>query len=223
MTKKFGKLGKIALAVASASILSFSVQAEELRFALGFPAGVPLEAAKAYSKAVSDLTDKKLSVKVYELSLLNHSEMSSGIGEGIADIGYLLTAYSPSDYPYSNMGADMSMKMALDTAASGKEGLAYSGAMLEYIMLNCKECLDEFKKNNQVYTSVVSTPAYGLFCNTPIEKIEDIKGKRVRISGAAWARWARNFGASPVAMPIGEVYEGLSQGVIDCTMMSAPN
>ena len=220
--KKINKLYKYALAITSASVLSFSAQAQELRFALGFPAGVPLEAAKAYSKAVSDLTNKKLSVRVYELSLLNHSEMSAGIGQGIADVGYLLTAYSPSDYPYSNMGADMSMKMALDDVASGKEGMAYSGAMLEYILLNCPECLNEFKKNNQVYTSVVSTPAYGMFCNKPVKNVQDLSGKRIRISGAPWARWVRNFNASPVALPIGEVYEALSQGVIDCTLVSAP-
>lgn len=221
-SRKLGKLSKYALALASASVLSFSAQADELRFALGFPAGVPLDAAKAYSKAVSDLTNGDLTVRVYELSLLNHSEMSAGIGDGIADIGYLLTAYSPSDYPYSNMAADLSMKLALDDSIAGKEGLAYSGAMLEQILLNCPECLKEFKDNNQVYTSVVSTPAYGLFCNMPITKAEDLAGKRIRTSGAPWARWVRSFKASPVVLPIGEVYEGLSQGVIDCTLMSAP-
>lgn len=146
--------------------------------------------------------------------------MSSGISQGMADLGYLLTAYSPSDYPHSNLGADMSMQTALQNEVLGKEGYAYSGAMLEYIMLNCPECQNEFASNNQVYTSVVSTPAYVMFCNEPVNTVEEINGKRLRISGASWARWAKNFGGSPVALPVTEVYEALEQGVVDCTFLS---
>lgn len=194
--------------------------ADTFRFALGFPSGAPVEAAKKYAEAVQEYTNKKHRVRVFELSLLNHSEMSDGINKGLADIGYLLTAYTPSDYPYSNMGADLSMLTALDNKIAGQEGYAYSGAMLEYIMLNCDECQEEFSKNNQVYTSVVSTPAYVMFCNDPVNSLDSVKGKRIRISGAPWARWSRAFEAQPVALPVGEIYEALSQGVVDCAFLS---
>lgn len=194
--------------------------ADTFRFAVGFPAGAPVEAAKKYAEAVQEYTNKKHRVRIFELSLLNHSEMSEGINKGLADVGYLLTAYTPSDYPFSNMAADFSMLTALDNKLSGQEGLAYSGAMLEFIMLNCEECQQEFTKNNQVYTSVVSTPAYVLFCNNPVKSVADVKGKRIRTSGAPWARWSRAFEAQPVALPVGEIYEALSQGVVDCAFLS---
>ena len=206
--------------VLSTAAITSSVQADTLRFAVGFPSGAPIEAAKKYAEAVKKNTNNEHSVKIYELSLLNHSEMSSGISQGMADLGYLLTAYSPSDYPHSNLGADMSMQTALQNEVLGKEGYAYSGAMLEYIMLNCPECQNEFASNNQVYTSVVSTPAYVMFCNEPVNTGEEINGTRLRISGASWARWAKNFGGSPVALPVTEVYEALEQGVVDCTFLS---
>src|SRR5690606_36929109 len=76
--------------------------ADTFRFAVGFPAGAPVEAAKKYAEAVQEYTSKKHRVRIFELSLLNHSEMSEGINKGLADVGYLLTAYSPSDYPFSN-------------------------------------------------------------------------------------------------------------------------
>lgn len=220
--KKFIYACSLVLTTSGLTLSPLSAEATELRYAVGFPAGVPLEAAREYSSAVSELTDGQYSVRIFELSLLNHSEMSSGIGDGMADIGYLLTAYSPSDYPFSNLGADMSMQLALDDRAEGKEGFSYSGAMLEYILLNCPECLNEFKANNQVYTGVVSTPIYGMFCNDPVTTVADMEGKRIRISGAPWARWVKNFDASPTALPIGESYEALSQGVVDCTLFSAP-
>lgn len=203
-----------------ASAVSMSAQADTLRFAVGFPSGAPIEAAKKYAEAVKEYTDNRHKVKVYELSLLNLSEMSEGVTKGLADVGYVLTAYSPSDYPYSNLGADMSMSVALSDKALGKEGIAYAGAMLEYIMLNCDECQNEFTKNNQVYTGVVATPSYVMFCNEPTNSVEDLKGKRLRTSGAPWARWAKAFDAQPVSIPIGEIYEALGQGVVDCTFLS---
>lgn len=217
-TKKF-VAGMLGAAVVSAFAVQPAV-ADTFRFAVGFPSGAPVEAAKKYAEAVQEYTNKKHRVRIFELSLLNHSEMSDGISKGMADVGYLLTAYSPSDYPFSNMGADLSMVTALDNKISGREGYAYSGAMLEYIMLNCQECQDEFSKNNQVYTSVVSTPSYVMFCNDPVTSTESVKGKRLRISGASWARWARAFEAQPVALPVNEVYEALSQGVVDCSFLS---
>ncbi|MFV9475189.1 C4-dicarboxylate TRAP transporter substrate-binding protein [Advenella sp. RU8] len=212
--------GLIGGALVAASLV-MPAKADTLRFAVGFPSGAPIEAAQKYAEAVKELTNNKHRVRIFELSLLSHAEMNEGINKGLADVGYLLTAYSPSDYPFSNMGADMSMSVALNDKIPEKEGMAYSGAMLEYIMLNCPECQGEFKKNNQVYTGVVSTPVYTMFCNAPVDTVEELKGKRIRISGAPWARWAREFGAQPVALPIGEAYEALSQGVVDCTFFSA--
>lgn len=218
--KRKKKIAQAIIGAVCTSLIAFSAHADTFRFAVGFPSGTPIEAAKKYAEAVKEYTDNKHRVRVFELSLLNHSEMSEGISKGLADIGYLLTAYTPSDYPFSNLGADMSMLMALDDKFIGQEGYVYSGAMLEYIMLNCPECQNEFSSNNQVYTSVVSTPAYVMFCNDSVVNEDDLKGKRLRISGAPWARWARNFGAQPVALPVGEIYEALSQGVVDCTFLS---
>src|SRR5690606_23606037 len=132
--------------------------ADTFRFAVGFPAGAPVEAAKKYAEAVQEYTNKKHRVRIFELSLLNHSDMSEGINKGLADVGYLLTAYTAFDYPLSYMAADFSMLTTRDNKLSGQEGLAYSGTKLEFNMLNCEECEQEFTKNNQVYTSVVSTP-----------------------------------------------------------------
>ena len=214
------KLTKVTLGVVLSGLMGVSAHADTLRFAVGFPSGAPVEAAKQYADTLKKQTNNKHRVRVFELSLLNHSEMKDGISKGLADVGYLLTAYSPSDYPFSNMGADMSMTVALNSKIPQQEGFAYAGAMLEYVMLNCPECVKEFSRNNQVYTGVVGTPTYTMFCNNPVNTVEKLKGQRIRISGAPWARWAREFGAQPVPLPIGEAYEALSQGVIDCTFFS---
>src|SRR5699024_9319802 len=111
----------------------------------------------------------------------------------LADIGYVMNGYFPSDYPHSNLAGDMHMLTSLDDRIYDQEGYAYAGAMLEYIMLNCPECQQEHLDNNQVYTGTVATTRYIMFCNDPVDSIDKIKGKRVRIAGAPWARWVKYF------------------------------
>lgn len=52
--------------------------------------------------------------------------------------------------------------------------------------------------------------------------MNDLNGKRLRHGGANWSRWAVAMNASPVSMSVNEMYEGISQGVLDCTIQSTP-
>jgi TRAP-type C4-dicarboxylate transport system substrate-binding protein len=52
-----------------------------------------------------------------------------------------------------------------------------------------------------------------------IKSLEDLKGLRMRSPSAAQARQLAVMGATPVAMPITEVYPGLERGVIDGSMV----
>lgn len=59
-----------------------------------------------------------------------------------------------------------------------------------------------------------------IYCRVPVEKLSDIKGKRVRTSGASQSDFIAYLGGSPVNMPFGEVQQALEQGVIDCAITS---
>ncbi len=57
------------------------------------------------------------------------------------------------------------------------------------------------------------------FGKSPIRKLEDFKGKKMRVNATAAERAKmREFGASAVPMDLPEVIPGLQQGVIDGTM-----
>ncbi len=85
-------------------------------------------------------------------------------------------------------------------------------------MNDCPACMDEMSAQNQVYLGASSTTSYVLQCAVPLGSTTDLEGKRIRAAGAYWARWAETVGAVPVSMSINETLEGLSQGVVDCTM-----
>jgi TRAP-type C4-dicarboxylate transport system substrate-binding protein len=56
-----------------------------------------------------------------------------------------------------------------------------------------------------------------LHSKKPIEKLEDVKGLKIRCTGMA-AKIAGALGATPVAMPMGDTYDALSRGVVDASM-----
>ena len=57
-----------------------------------------------------------------------------------------------------------------------------------------------------------------LYCRDEFRGLADLKGRKVRGSGASQADFVKYFGGIPVSMSFGEVQQGLQQGVIDCAI-----
>lgn len=214
----------LAALLGAGTLGAAQAEAQQLRYAMGFPPGSDSDvAAKKYAETLSELTNGELSVRVFALSLLNFAETPSGVRDGIADIGYVLTPYFPQQFPHMNLAAEASMALHLqDESVKGREGYAYVGAMAEFVLLNCPECQDEMKQQNQVMTSNAGSTQYGLTCTKKVTTVEDLRGTRLRVAGSHWSRWAQEFGASPVTLSSNEAAEALSQGVVDCVVISAP-
>lgn len=211
----------LAMAVGLMALTPLTLQASELRFASGYPSGsITSEALGVFTDRLAELSGGDLSARVFELSLLNLKETPSGIRDGMADMGVVLTPYFPSDYPHTNMVAEVSMSIELTDGGSSQAGLVYTGAMSEFIFLECAECRDEFEAQNQLFLGSAATPPYSLLCREKIDSLEDLDGKNLRTSGAQWARWAESVDANPITMSVNEIYEGLSQGVVDCSVQS---
>ncbi|MFC0278262.1 C4-dicarboxylate TRAP transporter substrate-binding protein [Falsigemmobacter intermedius] len=193
-----------------------------LSYAHGFPPGSDTDKATAsLSARIDELTGGKIKIEAYPMSLLNFLETPDGIRDGMADMGWSVPAYAPALFPRTNMLAELNMQ-TLFAGRTSNLNMAYAGAMGEYIMLHCADCRAEYTKHNQVYTGFTASTNYGLQCVKPVTTLEDIKGKRLRVAGAQWARWATALGATSVSLPLNEIFEGLSQGVIDCVVTAIP-
>jgi len=57
-----------------------------------------------------------------------------------------------------------------------------------------------------------------VYCNAPISGLSDLKGKKIRASGAAIGDFVTALGGTPVSMSFGEVVQGLQKGVVDCAI-----
>ncbi|MCC5859830.1 MAG: C4-dicarboxylate TRAP transporter substrate-binding protein [Ectothiorhodospiraceae bacterium] len=197
--------------------------AQRLNYATGFPSGtIGAVAADAWAEALEEYSGGELTARVFPMSLLNFAEMSAGVRDGVADAGFVVLPYFPREFPISNMVAELSLALELDEDRDPeKDGMAYAGAMTEFIFHHCPDCVSEFQAQNQVFLGGSSSLGYELLCSREVTSVDDLRGKRLRAGGAQWSRWAEHFGASAVSLSVNETYEGLSQGVLDCTIHSA--
>ncbi|KYZ85527.1 C4-dicarboxylate TRAP transporter substrate-binding protein [Alloalcanivorax xenomutans] len=212
----------IAALTLCAGAITFGVaEARTLTYAMGYPPkSIGANAGEAYAKRLEELSGGDLKARVFPMSLLSFKETSAGVRDGMADSGFLLISYFPSEFPYTNLITELTMVDELQGVPDSHVGPAYVGAMSEYVFHHCDGCQKEMADQNQVFNGSMSTPPYALLCTKPIATEEQLKGARLRSAGALWARWAETMNATPVTLSISDAYEGLSQGVIDCTMSS---
>lgn len=216
----------LALVIAaSAAVSAAPVAAQQsLNFAYGYPSTSAIGlAVEDYAAAVNEFSDGGISVTGFAMSLLSLPETSPGVRDGLADVGFVLPPYYAAEYSTNLFLHEMNPLINLAENPTGKEPLAFGGAMLEYTFNNCPECMDEFAAQNQVFTGGGVTPLYNLLCkDVKVTSVEDLQGKRLRAGGAGFVRFAEHFGAQGVRLPVNEAYEALDQGILDCAMLSAP-
>ncbi|WP_168990538.1 TRAP transporter substrate-binding protein DctP [Aureimonas flava] len=205
-------------AAAAASLLAGPVGAQTLKVAVGKAEGGPeYFALDNFATRVTDATGLK--TRVFPMSLLSLSEIPPGVTDGIADVGYVITPYYAKEFAEVNMVAETAMLVSAGTPAD-YPGAAMAGAITEYIM-GCTDCGRGYAAQNQVYLGSAASGDYLLLCTSPLSTLADLSGTKLRAGSGNYSRWAETFGATPVSMPGNEMYEALSQKVVDCTIASA--
>jgi TRAP-type C4-dicarboxylate transport system substrate-binding protein len=205
------------------SALAAPAAAVDLNFSVGLgPQTFIATAVTAYAERVREESGGDINIRVFPLELVSLPEMGPGIRAGLTDIGYAALSYYPTEFAHTNFLGEQSMALKM-MGAGIRDELAFAGAISEFIMTQCPECLDEFKQQEHVYMGSMSTAPYALLCNSAqIRQPADLKGKRLRAGAASNVRFAEYFGAVGLQLPANEVYEALSQGVLDCAIYSIP-
>ena len=216
--------GFIAGAALTGMLAAGNVEAREMSFASGAtPNSIGSKSIEAFSSALTERSGGDLTIKPYMQSLLSFMETPPGLRDGIADFGGVLTPYFQTEFPSTVMLTELTMLLELDGTSAREATFAYGGAISEYVINNCPECQTEYDNSNQVFLGISGSTSYSLICNKPVVTMDDINGKRIRFGGPQWARWVEAMSASPISMAVNEVYEGLGQGVLDCTAHNLPD
>ncbi|WP_161958761.1 C4-dicarboxylate TRAP transporter substrate-binding protein [Ferruginivarius sediminum] len=145
-------------------------------------------------------------------SLLGPKDIPSGVRDGLADAGYFVGVYVPSEMPVDNYLADF---MVLNNDA-----LAMTGATNELILFECEECAEEYEKGfNTKFLATYALTDYLLQCKEEYRSLDDLNGTKIRGFGAM-ADLIREMGGVPISMSTNDMYEGLERGTIDCATHS---
>lgn len=207
---------KFLAGAAIALVMAAAAKADTLRTTSSFgPSHVM--ATKIYPEIIKkfkEFTDGRWDGVDTPSGLLAPNEMNTGLRDGISDMGPLLMPYFAADYVESGLVTELSVL--------GKDNRAIGGAVTEYLV-NCAECQAEFKKFGQVYLGADVTTPYAFLSTKPIRTLADMKGLRIRAAGSVFTRFVESLGATPAQMPANELFEGLSQGVVDATYSSIPD
>lgn len=128
------------------------------------------------------------------------------LGQGVMNVATGQLGHSAGDVPIND---------ATDLAGLNptiEEFKAVTDAM--------RPALEEYyaKEMGLELLTLQSYQAQILYCRDEFKGLADLKGKKVRSSGASQADFIEYFGGQAVAMAFGEVQQGLQQGVIDCAI-----
>lgn len=177
----------------------------KLNYSVFFPAPhIHSVLAVEWGKELEKRTNGRVKVDVLPGGTLTPADKCyDGVEKGISDLGMSVFAYTRGKFPLTEV---------IDLPLGIKSGLAATRLINDYYRTFKPKELDGVK--------VMFLHAHGpglLHSKTAVNKLEDLKGMKVRCTGLA-TKIVAALGGTPVAMPMGETYDALSRGVVDASM-----
>jgi TRAP-type C4-dicarboxylate transport system substrate-binding protein len=178
-----------------------------LRFHQMLPpqATIPARAIKPWAEKVEKESGGRIKVQQFSTMQLGGKppELFDQAKDGVVDIVWTVLGYTPGRFPKTE-----AFELPFTTGLAEPASKAFQ----EYVQ---KFAMDEFK---DVKLIGVHVHGPGLFHSlTPITKLEDLKGMKVRGGSRVINIMLEQLGATPVGMPVPAVGEALSKGVISAT------
>lgn len=167
---------------------------------------VNVEGLAPLFKELKPIVDWKL---VTGGQLFSGAATLKSVGNGTADAGVVIPAYVQSALKNAFLSMDM-MFVADDP-------MVLNAAVLDTFFNDCPQCLNDYHKSNTVLLSTYAVGGWSLLCRGDVKSLADVKGKRIRTTGAL-GRFAIAMGGSPQAMDSGEMIEAISRGQLDCIL-----
>ena len=157
-------------------------------------------------EAVKELSAGKVSVQLNSMSELNlqGGDAFKMISQGMFDVGDLVANYGAGEV--NQLDALDLAGVAGAFAEQGKVMAAYAPVLAD--ALKARFGLETL--------AVMSSTAQMFYCRPEVRKLDDLKGKKVRLSSATIADLVGGLGGVPVTMAFAEAVPAVQRGVVDC-------
>jgi TRAP-type C4-dicarboxylate transport system substrate-binding protein len=154
-----------------------------------------------WSTEIEKRTNGRVKITMYPGgSLIPSPAAYDGVTKGIADIALSFPGYTKGRFPLLEV---------MDLPLGCKSGAAATRVV--------NELFEKFKPKEFDEVKVMYFSAHGpgyIHTRKPVYKLEDLKGMKIR-GGGVLIKVVAALGASPVSLPMGEVYDALSRGVVE--------
>lgn len=202
----------LAAAAVAAGLAAGAASADELSFANFTPPFHTINASviETLNAKVSEATGGALTVRGYHGGELGAGPMEQYVRvlQGVADMGWGLPGYTSSQFK-KTMIAELPNALPLDMPGYEALWRAYDENLASEFPGTVPVALWTSEPNIFIMKDhVIRTPA-------------DLAGLKVRVAGATAADVATALGATPVQMPINQVYNALQTGLIDGVITGA--
>jgi TRAP-type C4-dicarboxylate transport system substrate-binding protein len=170
--------------------------------------GARANATKWFAEQVEKRSDGDLKIKImWGGALFKANASRQSIAAGVVDMGTIIpdyflkemVAFSLTNLPFENLDPWVGLKANFDH-------------------MTLPEVTDNLAKQNLVFVSSYMLSNVIMLCTgEPVHSLDDIKGKKVRGVGT-FGKIFGELGANLVSMNIYKAYQGLDNGLIDCSL-----
>jgi TRAP-type C4-dicarboxylate transport system substrate-binding protein len=123
------------------------------------------------------------------------------VTDGIADIALVIPAYSPGRFPDNDV---------MELPGLSKNSTESSLAIYRLYRRNLLRGYEDF-----YVVMLGTTNPYAIHTRRPVKSFADVKGMKLRAGGPVASASLRALGVAPVGMPITQVAENVSRGLLD--------
>jgi TRAP-type C4-dicarboxylate transport system substrate-binding protein len=169
---------------------------------------------EAYAAAVEEWSGGKITFELaYSNAVAPPDEVDDALLDGRLDVGSVIVALEPSEYPVNNVLWDLSFVGSQEPV----EGLLeWHGAMLEAAMTS-DAIQQEFEEHGMYpLLPTFSSGSYFLNCAEPGTSTADFEGRSIATQSRIQGSEAEALEMSPTTISYEEMFESLERGVIDC-------
>lgn len=163
-----------------------------------------------FAQKVEEETNGRVKITIYPGGALGRPPQQYESAErGMVDIAFGLHGYTPGKFPLTSV---VELPFMVPSAKVGS-------LMLWDLYKKFPAIRAEHKDVKVLWLWTHDTGQ--ILSNKPIQKIEDLKGMKLRCPSATQKNLIEQLGATPVMMPISELYESLQKGVVEGTVIPA--
>lgn len=142
--------------------------------------------------------------------LFNNRTTLKGVGDGVADAGVIVPAFTPQELKHAAIITD-AVSLFTD------EWVTVPAANEALLLQTAPELMEDFHNNGTISLGVYGGGNLNMQCAIDIDSVDDLKGLKVAGVSSMTARWAEKLGAVRQQIGPGDLQPALERRQVDCT------